>query len=301
MTSVGGGGPASAVGENAQGEQSPWRVWRLFKRLKPEPPGSPAPGRTREHTDSRLPRGSPQRRSQQASRGDSGTAVEEARQRWGARPRREGDDALRSSTDAPRGRPCGKTDAARPPSPADSRRDTSRLTSELTSTLTAHTPSGGCRGGRRGEAQEPGGADATHTQGAAAPPWWHSDRFHGGQLSTDRAGVVVAPAAARAAGGASRLACSAPAVWPVPNGQPQAGDPTPRADKRRVPLCGTRASPQPATDATEGRRARTCRRSTAPQRGPRRPGCGGNSYATVPVGGFHTQGQESWARPSRET
>lgn len=111
------------MGENAEGEQSPWRVWRLFKRLKPEPPGSPAPGRARGHTDSGLPRGSPQRRSGQASRGDSGTAVEEARQGWGARPRREGDDGLRSSTDGPRGRPCGRTDAARPPSPVDSRHD----------------------------------------------------------------------------------------------------------------------------------------------------------------------------------
>ena len=57
-----------------------------------------------------------------------------------------------------------------------------------------------------------------------------------------------------------RLVCSAPAVWPVPNGQPRAGDLIHRTDKRKVLLCSTGTSPRPVTDhnGKEDTNAHTC-------------------------------------------
>lgn len=105
------------------GEQSPWRaVWRLFRRLNPEPAGSPAPGRAPRFPAALL---------QPERRGASWTAVQEA---WTEMGRTATTGSRRrapcSVTVGPRGCPAGRTDAVRQLPPVDSRHDASEHTQE---------------------------------------------------------------------------------------------------------------------------------------------------------------------------
>lgn len=195
---------------------------------------APLPGAHAEHTDSGLPRGS---RSAVPSRRAPGRLAGRPRRRrdrdGSARPTAgEGATASRSSTGRSlESRPCeeGQT-PPRPPSPVDSRRP-------------KRTHKQGARGAHAGRRLPRSGRHRARGSGCdphRAPPPLAAQRVSRGQLSTDRAGAVVAPAAAPAAAGASRLVCSA-----LLCGLFRAGSPGPRGTRcagrttAQALLCGT--------------------------------------------------------------
>ena len=92
------------------------------------------------------------------------------------------------------------------------------------------------------------------------------------------------------------LVCSAPAVWPVPNGQPQAGDLIHRTDKRKVLLCSTGESTPWDRPQRKARYKCThmCKRGTALWQRPHNTARVSQAAAknkSLSVRSFHTQGQ----------
>lgn len=92
------------------------------------------------------------------------------------------------------------------------------------------------------------------------------------------------------------LVCSAPAVWPVPNGQPQAGDLIHRTDKRKVLLCSTGESTPWDRPQRKARYKCThmCKRGTALWQRPHNTARVSQAAAknkSLSVRSFHTRGR----------
>lgn len=236
---------------------------------------------------------------------------EPGRQRDG---RRRGATGMgRTATTGRRRRPPQQHGRAeRPPLRKDRRRATALARgletrpSEHTSRRTAHTPTGGCRGGRGGEAQEPGervrptprappprlGGTATGFTGDSFPRtgrarWW---------LGRQRQ---------------QRLELHGSCAQPLLCGLFLAGSPRPGTRYAGRTNAGSSCAAQgrvhsPRQTRRRGRRARTWRRSPAAQRRPRSAARAAQAAAEAELRHrvrrelLHA-GQESWARPSRET